>query len=110
MQRMRRVGDGGDVRREDVGEGEERSRKLSLGINIKVINIATAMALALLPSDGWTTTESSPTALQPYSPTALQLYEKGIIYPSHHHPSSLVLETFPSLAIPNYACACACAL
>ena len=34
----------GEVRREDVGEGE--SRKLSLGINIE-----SAMALALLPSD-----------------------------------------------------------
>ena len=35
----------GNVRREDVGEGG--SRNLSLGINI-----ASAMALVLLPSDG----------------------------------------------------------
>ena len=64
----------GDVRGEEVGEGE--SRKPSVGINI-----VNPMTLALLPSDQRTGTES-----------LAQPYEASIIY--HHCLLTFRLETF----------------
>ncbi len=58
---------------------KERSRKLSLGMNINKHSNCNGASVVAQRRVDWK---------QPYSPTALQPYEKGIIHPSHHHPSS----------------------